>query len=102
MLGRDAVETRHEFVDPRVVLHGAGTEWVHAQVDRVVPRRESREVADDFDLADFGEVFYTVGSVVRTQRFRGICGWDVERRQFERAFAGRGLFEDESFVLVRV
>ena len=57
MLGGDAVEASDEFVDARVVFHGAGAQRIHAEVDGVVPGRETREVANDFDLADFGEAF---------------------------------------------
>ncbi len=33
------------------------------------------------------------------ERFRGVNGWDVERRKFHPALAGRGLLEDQGFVL---
>ena len=52
---REAVDARHALVEPRVVLHRARAERVHPEIDRVVPRREPREVADDVDLADFGQ-----------------------------------------------
>ena len=55
MLGGEAIEPRHEFVYARVVLHGAGAQRIHPQVDGVVPGGKPREVAEDFDLADFGE-----------------------------------------------
>ena len=51
----EALDARDGFVDARVVLHGAGAERIHAQVDGVVPRREPREVADDLDLAKLRE-----------------------------------------------
>ena len=57
MLGGEAVEARDEFVDARVVFHGAGAERIHAEVNRVIPGGEAREVADHFDFADFGEAF---------------------------------------------
>ena len=71
MFGCDAVEPRDEFIYARIVLHGAGTERIHAQVDRVVPRREPREVANHLDLADFGKSFDAVAAVARAQGFRG-------------------------------
>ena len=36
---------------------------IHAEVDGVVPGGEAREVADDFDLADFGEAFDAFAAV---------------------------------------
>ena len=42
---------RDHLIHPRVVLHGAASQRIHPQVDRVVPRREPREVADDLNLA---------------------------------------------------
>src|SRR4029077_11080989 len=102
MLGGDAVKSRPEFVDPRVVLHGAGAEGIHAEVDRVVPGGEAREVANDFDFADFGESLNALAAVILAESFGGIAARHLERRKFESAFAGRGLLEDEPFVLVRV
>ena len=52
----DAVQPRHDFVHPRVVLHRAGAERIHAEIDGVIPGGKAREVADDFDLAHFGHV----------------------------------------------
>ena len=56
MLGGDAVEARDEFVDARVVFHGAGAQRIHAEIDGVIPGGEAREVAHHFDFADFGEI----------------------------------------------
>jgi len=61
----DAVEPGDEFVHARVVLHRAGTQRIHAQVNRVVPRRKAREVANDFDLAHLGKSFYARVTVIR-------------------------------------
>ena len=41
----------HKLIHPRVVLHRARAQRIHAQIDGVVPRREPREVANDLDLA---------------------------------------------------
>ena len=58
MLGGDAVQTRDVLVHARVVLHGAGAERIHAEVDREIPSGEAREVADHLDFTDFGEAGY--------------------------------------------
>ena len=50
-----ALDARDKFVHARVVLHGAGAERIHAEVDGVVPGGEAREVADDLDLAELRE-----------------------------------------------
>ena len=50
-----ALDAGDELVDARVVLHGAGAERIHAEIDGVVPGGEAREVADDLDLAQLGE-----------------------------------------------
>ena len=50
-----AFDARHKLIDARVVLHGAGAQRIHAEVDRVVPGGEPREVADDLDLAQLGQ-----------------------------------------------
>ena len=102
MLGGDAVQARDEFVYPRVVFHRAGAERVHAEVNRVIPRGKPREVADHFDLADFGKSFDGFAHVVRAQRRARIHGGHIERRQLEPALAGRGLLEDQPFILADV
>ena len=50
-----AFDARDHLVDARVVLHGAGAQRIHAEVDGVVPGGEPREVADDLDLAQLGQ-----------------------------------------------
>ncbi len=102
MLGGDAVESRHEFVDPRIVFHGTGAEGIHAEVDGVVPGRKAREVANDFDFAYFRESLNALLAVILAQRLGGVHARNVERRQFKGALARRGFLEDESFVLVGV
>src|SRR6185437_4225483 len=97
----NTVETRNGFVHARVVLHRAGTERVHAEIDGVVPRREPREVANDFDFADLGHVA-EVFSFGGAQELLRIHFRDVEWRQLPCGFAGRGLFKDQAFVLVDV
>ena len=86
------------LVDARVVLHGAGAERIHAEIDGVVPGREAREVADDFDFAQLGQ--QAGGFAMRgAEQGRGIDSGHVERRQLVGALAGRGFLEDERFVL---
>src|SRR5439155_690921 len=48
-------ERRESLVDPRVVLHRAGTEWVEARVHSEVPGRELGEVADELELRHLGQ-----------------------------------------------
>ena len=55
MRPRQPSDARHQFVDARVVLHGAGAQRIHAEIDGVVPGGEAREVADGFHFADFRE-----------------------------------------------
>ena len=93
-----AFDARDEFVDARVVLHRAGAERIHAEVDGVVPGGEAREVADDFDLAQLGQQARRFAVRIAEQR-RGIDFRHVERRQLVGLLARRGLLEDEAFVL---
>ena len=57
MFGGQTIEARDEFVDAWIVFHGAGAERIHAEVNGVIPGGKAREMADDFDFADFGEAF---------------------------------------------
>src|SRR6476620_8821667 len=102
MLGGDAIEPRHEFIHARVVLHGAGAQRIHAQIDGVIPCRESRKVANHFNLADLGEMFHAITTVVRAQCLSRIDCRYVERRQFERALPRRRFLEDQPFILIRM
>ena len=74
----EAFGTCHEFVDPRVVLHGAGTQRIHAVIDGVVPGGQAREMADRLHLADFGEAFDFAAHVFGAERFDGIHRGDIE------------------------
>ena len=102
MFGGDAVHSRDKFVDPRVVLHGAGPQRIHAQVDGVVPGGKPREVADHFDLADFRKALDRVAHVVGAEQLRRIHRRDVERRQLNAALAGSRFLEDQALVLADV
>src|ERR1700722_7242357 len=50
-----AIQPRNSLVDARIVVHGARSPRIHAEVDGIVPRREPGEMADHFHLADFRE-----------------------------------------------
>ncbi len=89
----------HRFIHPRVVLHGAGAQRIHAEIDGVVPGGKAGEVADDFDLAHFRHVAQ-IFSFGCTEKFGGIHFGHVERRKLPRGFSGRGFFEDQAFVLI--
>ena len=102
VLGGDAVEPCDEFIHARVVFHGAGAQRIHAQVDGVVPRGKTREMTENLDFADFRETLDAFATMARAQRFRWIRGRHIQRREFERAFSGRGLLEDQAFILACV
>ncbi len=87
MFGRDAIEPRHEFVHTRVVLHGAGAQRVHAEIDRVIPGGKTREVPHDFDFADFGKAFDAAGASVLSQRCGCVRRRNIQRRQFKCALS---------------
>src|SRR6185312_16283657 len=99
MRPRQALSARNGFVDARVVLHGAGPERVHAEIDRVVPRGKAREVAEHFDFAHFGKVFDGGADVSRAEGFRGIYFRNVERGELIAVLARRAALENQAFVL---
>ncbi len=94
----EALDARDELIDPGVVLHGAGAERVHAEVDGVIPRGEAGEVADDLDLGELGELG-TARAPGISQQLGGIDCRHIERRQLVSLLAGRRLFEDQALVL---
>jgi hypothetical protein len=96
-----AFGARHQFVDARVVLHGAGAQRVHAVVDGVVPGGEAREVADGFHFADFGKAFDFRAHVCGAERGAWVDGGNVEIGQLIGFLAGRTALEDQIFVLGR-
>src|SRR5437660_2141141 len=49
----NSLKARNHFVHARVVLHGAGAERIHTEIDSVIPGGQAREMTNDFDLADF-------------------------------------------------
>src|ERR1700676_2528300 len=94
-------DARYKLVDTRVVFHGARAPRINPEIDGVVPRREAREVADDFDLADFGHVAEIL-ALLLAQQLRCVNLRDIERRQLPCRFSGRRLLENQSFVLADV
>ena len=94
-------QPRDIFVHARVVLHGARAQRIHAVIDRIVPGRDARVVADDFDLADLGHLAQIFARLL-AQQFGRIDLRHVERRQLVSLLAGRRLLEDEAFVLADV
>ena len=97
----DALEAGDELVDAAVVLHGAGAERIHAEVDGVVPGGHAGEVADELDLGELGHDAEVFAGDVAEDLLR-VDGGDVECGHTIGFFAGRGFFEDEVFVLVGV
>ena len=79
---------RHHLVHPRVVLHGAGPQRIHPGVHAVVPGGEAGEVADNFNLAHFGEAFDLFAHLRRAQEFTGFRCGHVQRRQRVGILAG--------------
>jgi hypothetical protein len=57
---RESADPRDAFVESRVVLHRAGTQGIHADVDRVVPGRHANEVTNNIHFAHFGHAFEIV------------------------------------------
>ncbi len=94
----EAFDAGDSLIDARVVLHGAGAQRIHAQIDGVVPCREPGEVADDLDLAQLGQQTGG-GAMCRAQQRRGVDGGHIQRRQLVGALARRGFLEDQRLVL---
>src|ERR1043165_42985 len=90
---------RNALVETRVVLHRARAERIHADIDRVVPRRHANEVAHNIHFAYFRQSFEIVITLklswnkrVERQLF------NVERRQSIADTPGLRTFKDELFV----
>src|SRR5262245_66322965 len=103
MRGREAFESRRALVELRVVFHRAGAERIHPVINSVVPRRNPREMADDVNLADFGQS----REVVVAQQFRidqriNRRRFDIERGQFVTNTTRARTLEDQTFVLIDV
>src|SRR5713101_408026 len=94
-------ETDHQFIHSRVVLHGARTQRIHAEIDSVVPGGKPGEVADDFDFADFGHVAQVFSFRWSEQR-RRVHVRNVEGGQLPRRLSWRRLLEYQALVLIDV
>src|SRR5262247_1432192 len=102
MFRSDSFEPRHKLVHAGVVLHGARAKRIHAEVDGVIPRGKTREVAEHLDFAHFRKAFNTFAAKVSAERLSWFRSGYVEWRQFKRALSGRRLLEDQAFVLIRM
>ena len=78
MRPRQAFDARYQFIDPRVVFHGAGTQRVHAVIDGVVPGGKACEVADGFHFAHFGEALDFGAHVGGAQRLGRVHGGHIQ------------------------
>src|ERR1700730_10722910 len=97
----NAIQAGDNLVHARVVLHRARAERIHSEIDGVIPSGKPGEVADDFDLAYFGQLA-KIFSFGRTKKLCGVYFGYIERSQSPRGFAGGRLFEDQTFVLADV
>ena len=95
----EAFGARHHFVDPRVVLHGAGAQRVHAVIDGVVPGGKAGEVAYGLHLADLGEAFDLLAHVAGAERFGRVDRGHVEFGELIGFLARRAALEEERFIL---
>ncbi len=93
-----AFDACHKLIHPRVVLHGARAQRIHTKINGVVPRRQPREVPDEFDLAQLGKQPRRV-AMRRTKKPLGIDRRDVKRRHFVSPLPGRRLLKQECLVL---
>src|SRR2546428_680036 len=92
MLGGDPIKTGYEFIDARVVLHCAGAQRIHTEVDGVVPRRKAREVPEYFDLAHFGKPFDARPPVIRAKSLGAIGPMIFSRKSWPLSiFTERGI-----------
>ena len=87
-----AGQGRHLLVQPRVVLHGAAAQGVHAALDVVVQVRQGREMAHDLRLAERGQIGRRGAAQARRQvgRHRGA----VPGGEGQAAAAGAALVEE--------
>src|SRR5947209_17541758 len=96
----EASDARDTLVQARVVFHRARAERIHAQINRIIPRRDAREVAHDINLADFGQTFEIIVTTKRgrddfiKRRFV-----NVEWRQTITLSSGLRTLEDQGFIL---
>src|SRR5688572_3497791 len=96
-------DPRGLFIEPRVVLHRARTERIHAEVDRIIPRGHPRKMPNDIYLGNFGHSIEIVvasqfcwNDAVDTYRI------DVEFRQVVTYAAGLRTLKYQPLVLCRM
>jgi hypothetical protein len=97
-----AVQSRHYFVDPRVVLHGAGPQRIQARVHSIIPRGKAREVADYFQLRDLRKALDFAPSELRAQPFFHRYWGHVEWGEVHPGFSRCAPLENQLFVSVDV
>ena len=97
-----ALKSCHRLIDAGVVLHRARAQRIHPQIDRIVPRRQASEVADDLNLAQLGHGAKIVGANHITQQRRRIDGRNVELREAIALLARGRFLKDQVFVLIDV
>src|SRR5436853_3306576 len=93
---RKTVDARDFLVKPRVVFHRAGAEWVHALIDRIIPRRHAREVSHDVDFGNFrhaGEIVFALKLAWNDFIERDLT--NVERGQAKTRAARLRAFDDQ-------
>ena len=94
----DAFEPGDQLIHTGVVFHRATAQWIHAEIDSVVPGGEASEVADDLNLAQLGKIA-AVFADRAAQCSSGVDLGHVERGELVAAFAGGRFFEGKRFVL---
>src|SRR5206468_11743282 len=88
---REAGQRYEPLVDPRVVLHRAGAEWIEAGVDPEVASRELGEVAEDLRLRELRQP-RRLGAA---QLLGNVCRREVVARRLAAAATGLRLLEDQ-------
>ena len=98
---RNPLQPRYKFIYPRIVLHRAAAQRIHPQVDRVIPSREPREMANDLNLAQLRELCSFFARIF-AQQILGIDLWNIEGRQPIRLLPRRRLLKAQPLVLRQV
>src|SRR5262245_10294054 len=93
----EAGDSRHTFVETRVVFHGARSEGVHAEIDRVVPGGHANEVTYHVDFAHFRHAFEII-ITTKLVRDAQLDFLNIERRQAIPDATGLRSLEDELLV----
>ncbi len=89
----------HKLIHARVVLHRARAQRIHPQIDRVVPRRESCEVANDLDLAQLRQQPRRLAMRIAQQLRRHQPPAHRAAAACTRVLARRRLLKDQPLVL---